>query len=37
MVDLNINTSDSLVNGSMGTVLDIIANDEEITCMIVKY
>ena len=37
IVVLNINTVDSLIYGSMGTVLDIIVNDEKVTFIIVKF
>ena len=38
MVVLNVNTADSLVNGSLGEVIDIIRNaDRTVKCVIVKF
>ena len=38
MVVLNVDTSDSLVNGSLGKVLDIISRDDgTVKCIIVKF
>ena len=38
MLVLNVNTTDSLVNGSIGIVLDIIKNNEgKVTCIIIKF
>ena len=35
---MSVNTSDSLVNGSLGTILDVITEDEgTVKCMIVKF
>ena len=38
MIVLNINTSDSLVNGSLGTVIDIISRDDgKVSWIIIKF
>lgn len=38
MVVLNVNTMDSLVNGSIGVVLDVIKDDHgKVNCIIVKF
>ena len=38
MIVLNVNTSDSLVNGSLGTILDVIAEEDgTVKCIIVKF
>ena len=38
MVVLNVDTLDSLVNGALGTVLDIICDSEgKVKCIVVKF
>ncbi len=41
MVVLNVNTSDSIVNGSLGTVLDILKEEKEgkewVKCVVVQF
>ena len=38
MIVLNVNTSDYLVNGSLGVVLDVVYDDNgEVKCIIVKF
>ena len=38
MVVLNINTSDSLVNGSLGVIIDIITGSENtVKCIVIKF
>ena len=38
MIVMNVNTSDSLVNGSLGVIIDIITDTEEkVKCIIIKF
>ena len=38
MVVLNVDTSDSLVNGSLGVILDIIQDrNGKVKCLIIKF
>ena len=37
MIVINVNTADSLVNGALGTIIDIITKEDTVNCVVIRF